>query len=83
MRITRTVLLASLLLASGCGAELAIAPATGAGVGALVGHDRRSTGAEVSLTNHVVVGAVLGFLVDAVAIAIVVNQRPDIVSRPR
>lgn len=47
---------------------------TGAGIGALVGRDRRTNGNEVSLTTHVAVGAVLGFLVDAVAIAIIVNQ---------
>jgi hypothetical protein len=83
MPITWTALLASLLLASGCAAELAIAPVTGAGIGALVGRDRRTNGSEVSLTTHVAVGAVLGFLVDAVAIAIVVNDRSDVNCTPR
>ena len=83
MRIARTALLASLLLASGCAAELAIAPVTGAGIGALVGRDRRTNGSEVSLATHVVVGAVLGFLVDAAAIAIEVNDRGDINDTPR
>ncbi|HEX3481211.1 MAG TPA: hypothetical protein VHT91_39620 [Kofleriaceae bacterium] len=71
------------MLASGCAAELAIAPVTGAGVGALVGRDRRNNDSEVSLTTHVMVGAVLGFLVDAVAIAIAVNDRGDINYTPR
>lgn len=83
MRIAPTALLTALLLASGCAAELVIAPATGAGIGALVGRDRRHTGNEVSVTNHAVVGAVLGFLVDAVAIAIVINDRGDINYTPR
>lgn len=83
MSTARTALLVSLALTSGCVAELAIAPSVGAGVGTLVGADRRSSGGEVSITNHAVIGAVLGFLVDAVAIAIVVNDPPEIVSRQR
>jgi hypothetical protein len=75
MRIAQITLAASLLLASSCAAEFAIAPVTGAGIGALVGRDRRNNGSEVSLTTHIVVGAVLGFVVDAVAIAIIDNQR--------
>jgi hypothetical protein len=82
MRITWTASLASLWLASGCAAaELVVPPATGAGIGALVGRDRRNHGSEVSVANHAVLGAVLGVLVDAVAIAIIVNQE-NIIHEP-
>jgi hypothetical protein len=46
--------------------------------------DRRHAGStEISITNHVLIGAVTGFLVDAIAIAVAVTDRPEIVSRQR
>jgi hypothetical protein len=84
MSIVRTALLVSLVLTSGCAAQLVIAPTVGAGVGALVGADRRHTGSsEVSITSHALIGALAGFLVDAVAVAIALDDRPEIVSRQR
>lgn len=84
MSIVRTALLVSLALASGCAAQLVIAPTVGAGVGALVGADRRHTGSsEVSLTSHALVGALVGVLVDGIALAIALDDRPEIVSRQR
>jgi hypothetical protein len=83
MSIARTAVLLSLALTAGCAAELAIAPTVGAGVGALVGADRRHNGSEVSITSHTLIGAVAGFLVDAIGIAIALGDRPEIVSRQR
>jgi hypothetical protein len=85
MSIVRTALLVSLALTPGCVAALAVVPPTvGAGVGALVAADRRHAGsAEISITNHALIGAVAGFLVDAIAIIVVLDDRREIVSRQR
>jgi hypothetical protein len=62
--------LAVSLSTSGC-AYLAVPPAAGAALGATIGIARHSGNEQVSVTNHTVVGGLVGVAVDVLIIGVI------------
>ena len=68
-----SLVLAALLVSPGC-AGLAIAPAAGASTGAAVAAVRSSNDSDISYVNHMLVGTLLGVVVDGIAIVVLLDR---------
>jgi hypothetical protein len=69
MRLVSVVTVVSLLLSSSSGCILAVAPAVGTGVGALVGAVRKHDDRNASVIVSAAVGFLAGLLADALLLA--------------
>ena len=61
------------LVFPGCVA-LAVAPVSGAAAGAAIAAARSQSDRDISYGNHIVVGTLAGFVVDAIAVFVIIND---------